>query len=159
MLTAKESTPVPSQSVIPSGDTVEYKFYLTGESGVGYEGLTYNRTLTLGADGVNATLPTAYFNNDDGIGPVISIIGGNSRSNLISGRYVHGSWCDGDRLDRWRCRLVMPIRHGEYGRGEYLHDHLQRQRRTPGNAGTPVMRNVVVAEPVQTTFDQCLPRS
>lgn len=57
------------------GDTVEYKFYRTGESGSGYEGLADNRTLTLGADGVNSTIATAFFNNDDGVGPTLSLNG------------------------------------------------------------------------------------
>jgi hypothetical protein len=66
------------------GATIDYKFYRTGANGAAYEGLANNRTYTLGADGVNGAIDTCYFNNDDGIGPVITL-NGTSTINLTVG--------------------------------------------------------------------------
>jgi hypothetical protein len=70
------------------GTTVEYKFYRTGASGADYEGLANNRTLTLGADGVNDTVTTSYFNNDDGIGPVITLTGASTINLTVGDTYT-----------------------------------------------------------------------
>jgi len=45
------------------GATIEFKYFGTGETGLGYESLADNRTATLGAADVAQTLDTVYFNN------------------------------------------------------------------------------------------------
>ena len=136
------------------GDTVEYKFYRTGESGAGYEGLADNRTLTLGADGVNSTLPTAYFNNDDGIGPVISIIGDNPLNLNVADTYTELGATATDLIDG--NRTVTPS--GTVNTAvANTYTITYNASDVAGNAGTPVMRTVVVAAPVGSTFAGAYP--
>jgi hypothetical protein len=67
---------------------IEYKFYRTGTTSSAYEGVANNRTFTLGANGVNQTLDTVYFNNDDAIGPVISLTGANPLNLNVGDTYT-----------------------------------------------------------------------
>jgi hypothetical protein len=59
--------------------TIEYKFYARD-----WEAIGSNRTLTLGANGVEQALSAVYFGNNDNIGPVISL-NGESEINLNVG--------------------------------------------------------------------------
>jgi hypothetical protein len=131
------------------GDTVEYKFYRTGESGAGYEGLADNRTIILGADGVNSTLSTTYFNNDDGIGPVISIIGDNPLNLNVADTYTELGATATDLIDG--NRTVTPS--GTVNTAvANTYTITYNASDIAGNAGTPVTRTVVVAAPVGSTF-------
>jgi len=130
------------------GATIEYKFYRTGSSGAGYEGLADNRTLTLGADGVNSTIATAFFNNDDGVGPVISIIGDNPLNLNVADTYTElgataTDLIDGDRTVTPSGTVNTAVANTytiTYNAGD-----------ANGNAATPVTRTVVVSA-VGSTF-------
>ena len=136
------------------GDTVEYKFYRTGESGSGYEGLADNRTLTLGADGVNSTIATAFFNNDDGVGPVISIIGDNPLNLNVADTYTELGATATDLIDG--NRTVTPS--GTVNTAvANTYTITYNASDVAGNAGTPVTRTVVVAAPVGSTFANAYP--
>ena len=136
------------------GDTVEYKFYRTGESGADYEGLADNRTLTLGADGVNSTIATAFFNNDDGVGPVISIIGDNPLNLNVADTYTELGATATDLIDG--NRTVTPS--GTVNTAvANTYTITYNASDVAGNAGTPVTRTVVVAAPVGSTFANAYP--
>jgi hypothetical protein len=135
------------------GATIEYKFYRTGSSGADYEGLADNRTIILGADGVNSTLPTAYFNNDDGVGPVISIIGDNPLNLNVADTYTElgataTDLIDGDRTVTPSGTVNTAVANTytiTYNAGD-----------ANGNAATPVTRTVVVSA-VGSTFAGAYP--
>jgi hypothetical protein len=57
------------------GSTEEFKFYATGPSGLEWEAFPSNRSFILGAANTPQALSTAFFSNDDGIGPVITLTG------------------------------------------------------------------------------------
>ncbi len=136
------------------GDTVEYKFYRTGESGADYEGLADNRTLTLGADGVNSTIATAFFNNDDGVGPVISIIGDNPLNLNVADTYTELGATATDLIDG--NRTVTPSGTVNTAMAN-TYTITYNASDVAGNAGTPVTRTVVVAAPVGSTFAGAYP--
>jgi hypothetical protein len=123
------------------GETIEYKFYRTGASGAGYEGLANNRTLTLGADGVNSTIATAFFNNDDGIGPVISLTGSSTLNLKVGDAYVELGATASDAIEgtvtATPSGAVDPNSAGTYTVTYNSND-------ANGNAATPVTRTVVV---------------
>jgi hypothetical protein len=136
------------------GGAVEYKFYRTGTSGAGYEGLADNRTLTLGADGVNSTIATAFFNNDDGVGPVISIIGDNPLNLNVADTYTELGATATDLIDG--NRTVTPS--GTVNTAvANTYTITYNASDVAGNAGTPVTRTVVVAAPVGSTFAGAYP--
>jgi hypothetical protein len=123
------------------GETIEYKFYCTGASGAGYEGLANNRTLTLGADGVNSTIATAFFNNDDGIGPVISLTGSSILNLKVGDAYVELGATASDAIEG----TVTATPSGAVdtnSAGTYTVTYNSNDAN--GNAATPVTRTVVV---------------
>ena len=130
------------------GGLVEYKFYRTGASGEGYEGLADNRTIILGADGVNSTLPTAYFNNDDGIGPVISIIGDNPLNLNVGGTYTDPGATANDAIEGSRSVTLSGTVDTALA-GTYTVTYNASDAND--NAGTAVTRSVVVSS-VGSTF-------
>ena len=126
------------------GGLVEYKFYRTGASGAGYEGLADNRTIILGADGVNSTLPTAYFNNDDGIGPVISLTGSSTLNLNVGDAYVELGATASDVIEG----TVTATASGAVdtnSAGTYTVTYNAGDAN--GNAATPATRTVVVVAP------------
>ena len=132
------------------GATVEYKFYRTGATGAAYEGLGSNRALTLGADGVNDTLATAYFNNDDGIGPVITLTGASTINLNVGDSYVELGATATDSIDGsvsvTPSGTVTTSLAGTYTVTYNASD-------AAGNAATPVTRTVnVAAAPSGSTF-------
>jgi hypothetical protein len=151
-LTDLDSDGIYTGSFTVSGDlgaSIEYKFYRTGSNGAGYEGLADNRTLTLGADGVNSTIATAFFNNDDGIGPVISIIGDNPLNLNVADTYTELGATATDLIDG--NRTVTPS--GTVNTAvANTYTITYNASDVAGNAGTPVTRTVVVAAPVGSTF-------
>ncbi len=122
-------------------ETIEYKFYRTGASGAGYEDLANNRTLTLGADGVNSTIATAFFNNDDGIGPVISIIGDNPLNLNVGGTYTELGATANDLIDGNRSVTTSGLVNSAVA-GTYTVTYNASD--VSGNAGTTLTRTVVV---------------
>jgi hypothetical protein len=151
-LTDFDSDGIYTGSFTVSGDlgaTIEYKFYRTGSNGAGYEGLADNRTLTLGADGVNSTIATAFFNNDDGVGPVISIIGDNPLNLNVADTYTELGATAIDLIDG--NRTVTPS--GTVNTAvANTYTITYNASDVAGNAATPVTRTVVVAAPVGSTF-------
>jgi hypothetical protein len=132
------------------GATVEYKFYRTGASGADYEGLANNRTITLGADGVNATLDTAYFNNDDGIGPVIIVTGANPLNLNVGDTYTELGATATDTIDG--SVTVTPSGSVNTAVAD-TYTITYNASDAAGNAATPVTRTVVVAAaPSGSTF-------
>jgi hypothetical protein len=122
-------------------ETIEYKFYRTGASGAGYEDLANNRTVPLGADGVNSTIATAFFNNDDGIGPVISITGANPLNLNVGGTYTEPGATANDVLDGNRSVTTSGIVNSAVV-GTYTVTYNANDAN--GNAATTVTRMVVV---------------
>ena len=135
------------------GGLVEYKFYRTGASGADYEGLADNRTIILGADGVNSTLPTAYFNNDDGIGPVISIIGDNPLNLNVGGTYTDPGATANDAIEGSRSVTLSGTVDTALA-GTYTVTYNASDAND--NAGTAVTRRVVVSA-VGSTFAGAYP--
>lgn len=59
---------------IPSGNTIEYKFWKSDRGGYGYEGQIGNRSFEV--PGGNAELPVVYFDNDSVLGVGVDYAGG-----------------------------------------------------------------------------------
>lgn len=135
------------------GGPVVYKFYRTGISGAGYEDLANNRTLTLGADGVSSTIATALFNNDDGVGPVISIIGDNPLNLNVGGAYTDPGATANDAIEGNRLVTTSGTVNSAVA-GTYTVTYNASDAN--GNAGTAVTRSVVVAA-VGSTFAGAYP--
>jgi len=123
------------------GATIEYKFYRTGASGAGYEDLANNRTVPLGADGVNSTIATAFFDNDDGIGPVISIIGNNPINLNVGGTYTDPGATAEDAIEGNRLVTTSGIVNSAVA-GTYTVTYNANDAN--GNSATTVTRTVVV---------------
>lgn len=122
-------------------ETIEYKFYRTGASGAGYEDLANNRTVPLGADGVNSTIATAFFNNDDGIGPVISILGSNPLNLNVGGAYTDPGATADDAIEGNRLVTASGVVNSAEA-GTYTVTYNANDAN--GNTATPVTRTVVV---------------
>ena len=123
------------------GETIEYKFYRTSASGAGYEDLANNRTVPLGADGVNSTIATAFFKNDDGIGPVISLTGSSTLNLNVGDAYVELGATASDEIEG----TVTATPSGAVdtnSAGTYTVTYNANDAN--GNAATPVTRTVVV---------------
>ena len=136
------------------GEPIEYKFYRTSASGAGYEDLANNRTVPLGADGVNSTIATAFFANDDGVGPVISIIGDNPLNLNVADTYTEIGATATDLIDG--NRTVTPSGTVNTAMAN-TYTITYNASDVAGNAGTPVTRTVVVAAPVGSTFANAYP--
>jgi hypothetical protein len=151
-LTDADNDGIYTGSFVVAGDlgaTAQYKFYRTGATGAGYEGLANNRTVTLGADGVNATLDTSYFNNDDGIGPVITLNGASTINLTVGDTYTELSATTLDAIDgsgtATPSGTVDTTTAGTYTVTYNASD-------AAGNAATPVTRTVIVAAGAGSTF-------
>ena len=123
------------------GETIEYKFYRTSASGAGYEDLANNRTVPLGADGVNSTIATAFFKNDDGIGPMISLTGSSTLNLKVGDAYVELGATASDAIEG----TVTATPSGAVdtnSAGTYTVTYNANDAN--GNAATPVTRTVVV---------------
>ncbi|MFZ4483280.1 MAG: beta strand repeat-containing protein [Chthoniobacterales bacterium] len=81
------------------GSAIEYKFYRTGSDKAAYEGLTNNRTYSLRANGVDVTVPTIFFNDDDGIGPVIALNGVSPMNLTVGDTYTELGATATDAID------------------------------------------------------------
>ena len=136
------------------GEPIEYKYYRTSASGAGYEDLANNRTVLLGADGVNSTIATAFFANDDGVGPVISIIGDNPLNLNVADTYTEIGATATDLIDG--NRTVTPSGTVNTAMAN-TYTITYNASDVAGNAGTPVTRTVVVAAPVGSTFAGAYP--
>jgi len=151
-LTDADNDGIYTGSFVVAGDlgaTAEYKFYRTGATGAGYEGLANNRTVTLGADGVNATLDTSYFNNDDGIGPVITLNGASTINLTVGDTYTELGATTLDAIDG--SGTATPVGTVDTTTaGTYTVTYNASD--AAGNAATPVTRSVIVAAGAGSTF-------
>ncbi len=124
------------------GTAIQFKFYRTGATGAGFEGLATDRSYTLGANGVNATIDTAFFNNDDGIGPVITRNGPATVSLTVGDTYSDAGATAADAIDGsvtvTPSGTVDTTTAGTYTITYNASD-------AAGNAATSVTRTVVVA--------------
>jgi hypothetical protein len=156
-LTDADNDGIYTGSFVVAGDlgaTAEYKFYRTGATGAGYEVLANNRTVTLGADGVNATLSTSYFNNDDGVGPVITRNGSATVNLTMGDSYSDAGATATDAIDG----SVTVTPSGSVNTavaGSYTITYNASD--AAGNAATPVTRSVVVAAALGSTFAGAYP--
>jgi hypothetical protein len=131
------------------GTAIQFKFYRTGATGAGFEGLATDRTYTLGANGVNATIDTVFFNNDDGIGPVITRNGSATVNLTVGDSYSDAGATATDAIDGsvtvTPSGAVDTTTAGTYTITYNASD-------AAGNAATPVTRTVIVAAAAGSTF-------
>jgi hypothetical protein len=108
-----------------------------------------NRTYTLGANEVAVTIsPTPYFGNDDGVGPVISLVGASTLNLNVGEAYVESGATASDAVQG----TVTVIPSGAVDTstaGTYTVTYNAGDAN--GNAATPVTRTVVVSA-VGSTF-------
>ena len=108
-----------------------------------------NRTYTLGANEVAVTIsPTPYFSNDDGVGPVISLVGASTLNLNVGEAYVESGATATDAVEG----TVTATASGAVdtnSAGTYTVTYNANDAN--GNAGTAVTRSVVVAA-VGSTF-------
>jgi hypothetical protein len=108
-----------------------------------------NRTYTLGANEVAVTIsPTPYFSNDDGVGPVISLVGASTLNLNVGEAYVESGATASDAVEG----TVTVIPSGAVDTstaGTYTVTYNAGDAN--GNAATPVTRTVVVSA-VGSTF-------
>ncbi len=104
-----------------------------------------NRTYTLGSNGVAVTLsPTPFFSNDDGVGPVISLVGASTLTLNVGEAYVESGALATDAVEG----TVTVIPSGAVDTstaGTYLVTYNASD--VNANAATPVTRTVVVTAP------------
>jgi hypothetical protein len=134
------------------GATNNYKFRILGPNrtndGLQYE-TTSNRPLVLGVGGANTNLPTAYLNNDDGVGPVITLKGADPL-NLTNGAVftdpgaTAADAAEGTSVDITGSGTVNTSVAESYTVTYSASD-------AAGNAATPVTRTVIVAAAADTT--------
>lgn len=123
------------------GGNIEYKFYRTGTNNAGYEGIANNRLLALGADGAAQAPDSVYFNNDDGIGPVIGLSGDNPLNLNVGDTYTDPGASATDLVDG----SVAATPSGSVNTsvaGTYYVTYNASDN--AGNSGTPVVRTVIV---------------
>lgn len=108
-----------------------------------------NRTYTLGANEVAGTIsPTPYFSNDDGVGPVISLVGASTLNLNVGEAYVESGATASDAVEG----TVTVIPSGAVDTstaGTYTVTYNAGDAN--GNAATPATRTVVVSA-VGSTF-------
>jgi hypothetical protein len=101
-----------------------------------------NRTYTLGANEVAVTIsPTPYFSNDDGVGPVISLVGASTLNLNVGEAYVESGATASDEVEG----TVTATASGAVdtnSAGTYTVTYNAGDAN--GNAATPVTRTVVV---------------
>jgi hypothetical protein len=101
-----------------------------------------NRTYTLGANEVAVTIsPTPYFSNDDGVGPVISLVGASTLNLNVGEAYVESGATASDEIEG----TVTATASGAVdtnSAGTYTVTYNAGDAN--GNAATPVTRTVVV---------------
>ena len=101
-----------------------------------------NRTYTLGANEVAVTIsPTPYFSNDDGVGPVISLVGASTLNLNVGEAYVESGATATDAVEG----TVTATASGAVdtnSAGTYTVTYNANDAN--GNAATPVTRTVVV---------------
>jgi len=102
-----------------------------------------NRIYTLGSNGVAATItPTPYFSNDDGVGPVISLVGASTLNLNVGEAYVELGATASDAIEG----TVPATPSGAVdtnSAGTYTVTYNAGDAN--GNAATPVTRTVVVS--------------
>ena len=131
------------------GTAIQYKFYRTGATGGGFEGLANDRSYTLGANGVNATIDTAFFNNDDGIGPEITRNGLATINLTVGDSYTDAGATAADAIDG--SVTVTPSGTVDTSvAGTYTITYNATD--AAGNAATSVTRTVIVAAASGSTF-------
>jgi hypothetical protein len=101
-----------------------------------------NRSYTLGANGVAVTIiPTPYFSSDDGVGPVISLVGASTLNLNVGQAYVESGATASDAIEG----TVTATPSGAVdtnSAGTYTVTYNSNDAN--GNAATPVTRTVVV---------------
>ena len=113
-----------------------------------------NRTYTLGANAVAVTIsPTPYFNNDEGVGPVISLVGASTINLNVGDAYEELGATATDAVEG----TVPAIPSGSVDTttaGTYTVTYSASDAN--GNAATPVTRTVVV-NPPGSSFSSAYP--
>jgi len=145
--------------VVPgdAGTVLEYKFRKTNASDpttfervdIPRSNSLLNRTYTLGSTGVAVTIsPTPYFSNDEGVGPVISLVGASTLNLNVGDAYVELGATANDAVEG--TVTVAPSGSVDTATaGTYTVTYSASDANS--NAATPVTRTVVVSA-VGTTF-------
>jgi hypothetical protein len=145
--------------VVPgdAGTVLEYKFRKTNASDpttfervdIPRSNSLLNRTYTLGSTGVAVTIsPTPYFSNNEGVGPVISLVGASTLNLNVGDTYVELGATATDAVEG--TVTVAPSGSVDTATaGTYTVTYSASDAN--GNAATPVTRTVVVSA-VGTTF-------
>ena len=140
-----------------AGTVLSYKFWKNNASdSTNFERVdiprtnnVLNRSYTLGSNGVAVTIsPTPYFNNDEGVGPVISLVGASTLNLNVGDAYLELGATATDAVEG----TVTATPSGSVDTttaGTYTVTYNASDAN--GNAATPVTRTVVVAA-VGTTF-------
>jgi len=163
-LTREGSTTVYSGTFPVAGDAggnFQYKFWRTNSvATTQFERVDaprnndyLNRSYTLGANGVAATLsPTPFFSNDDGVGPVITLTGLNTVNLNVGDSYSDAGATAVDAAENTTNNLTGISTVNTAVEGSYT--VIYNATDAAGNAATPVTRTVVVAAPVvvQSTY-------
>jgi hypothetical protein len=123
------------------GAAIAYKFYTTGTGAGGFEPLANDRSYPLGANGVNETIQTVYFNNDDGIGPVITRTGPATINLTVGDSYTDAGATATDVIDG-SVTVTPSGTVNTAAAGTYTITYNASD--AAGNAATPVTRTVVV---------------
>jgi len=143
-----------------AGGSFEYKFWRTNSAtNTTYERVDsprtndyLNRSYTLGANGVAATLsPTPFFSNDDGVGPVITLAGLSTVNLNVGDSYSDAGATAVDAAENTTNSLtgISTVNTAVAGSYTVTFNALD----AAGNAATPVTRTVVVAAaPSGSTF-------
>jgi hypothetical protein len=141
--------------VVPgnAGTALEYKYWkMNAATTTPFERVdvprnneNLNRTYTLGGNEVAVTIsPTPYFSNDDGVGPVISLVGASTLNVNVGEAYVESGATATDAVEG----TVTVIPSGAVDTstaGTYLVTYNASD--VNANAATPVTRTVVVVAP------------
>jgi hypothetical protein len=125
-----------------SGLTTQFKFVRTGPStnSAVFEPLGIDRVFTFAAS--NQALATVFFNNDDGIGPVISIIGANPLNLNVGATYTEPGATGFDVIEGSLAATPSgSVNTSVAGTYAVTYNAVD----AAGNAATPVTRTVVVA--------------
>lgn len=122
----------------------------------GSSGGSHNRSLTFGADGSDQTIPTFYFGDDDGIGPVITR-SGDAVINLQQNASYADAGANAVDFIEGNCEVTVSISPSAtlstltQSPGTYTITYNSLD--AAGNSGTPATRMVVVASAANDGYD------
>ena len=122
----------------------------------GSSGGSHNRSLTFGADGSDQTIPTFYFGDDDGIGPVITR-SGDAVINLQQNASYADAGANAVDFIEGNCEVTVSISPSAtlstltQTPGTYTITYNSLD--AAGNSGTPATRTVVVASAANDGYD------